>query len=98
MTEKYKFFVELEYTEVADEVWKRLMAKLQSVSRSEDYTPMEVQLALADIEARFGMDYYRWSEISSSTNMQVSIWPVNSIFIIMICRGMKMCLSSLPKN
>ena len=43
--------------EVADEVWKRLMAKLQSVSRSENYTPMEVQLALADIEARFGMDY-----------------------------------------
>ena len=43
--------------EVADEVWKRLMAKLQSVSRSEDYTPMEVQLALADIQARFGMDY-----------------------------------------
>ena len=43
--------------EVADEVWKRLMAKLQSVSRSEDYTPMEVQLALADIEAHFGMDY-----------------------------------------
>ena len=43
--------------EVADEVWKRLMVKLQSISRSEDYTPMEVQLALADIEARFGMDY-----------------------------------------
>ena len=43
--------------ELADEVWKRLMAKLQSVARSEDYTPMEVQLALADIQARFGMDY-----------------------------------------
>jgi len=43
--------------EVADKVWKRLMAKLQSISRSENYTPMEVQLALADIEARFGMDY-----------------------------------------
>ena len=42
---------------VADEVWKRLMAKLQSISRREDYTPMEVQLALADIQARFGMDY-----------------------------------------
>ncbi|MBO7139444.1 MAG: thioredoxin family protein [Prevotella sp.] len=42
---------------VADEVWKRLMAKLQSISRSEDYTPMEVQLALADIQANFGMDY-----------------------------------------
>ena len=43
--------------EVADEVWKRLMAKLQSTARSEDYTPMEVQLALADIQAHFGMDY-----------------------------------------
>lgn len=43
--------------EVADEVWKRLMAKLQSISRSKDYTPMEVQLALADIEAHFGMAY-----------------------------------------
>jgi len=46
-----------EANEVADEVWKRAMAKLQKVARSEDYTPMEVQLALADIEARFGMDY-----------------------------------------
>ena len=43
--------------EVADEVWKRLMDKLQSISRSKDYTPMEVQLALADIEAHFGMAY-----------------------------------------
>ena len=43
--------------EMADEVWKRLMAKLQSISRSKDYTPMEVQLALADIEAHFGMAY-----------------------------------------
>jgi len=46
-----------EANELADEVWKRAMAKLQKVARSEDYTPMEVQLALADIEARFGMDY-----------------------------------------
>jgi len=43
--------------EVADKVWKRLMAKLQSISRSENYTPMEVQLALADIQALFGMQY-----------------------------------------
>ena len=46
-----------EANEVADEVWKLAMAKLQKVARSEDYTPMEVQLALADIEARFGMNY-----------------------------------------
>ena len=46
-----------EANEVADEVWRRAMARLQKVSRSEDYTPMEVQLALADIQANFGMDY-----------------------------------------
>ena len=46
-----------EANEVADEVWRRAMAKLQKVSRSEDYTPMEVQLALADLQANFGMDY-----------------------------------------
>lgn len=46
-----------EANKVADEVWRRAMAKLQKVSRSEDYTPMEVQLALADLQANFGMDY-----------------------------------------
>ena len=46
-----------EANEVADEVWRRAMARLQKVSRSEDYTPMEVQLALADLQANFGMDY-----------------------------------------
>ncbi len=46
-----------EANEVADEVWRRAMARLQHVSRSEDYTPMEVQLALADFQANFGMDY-----------------------------------------
>jgi hypothetical protein len=39
-----------EANEVADEVWRRAMARLQKVIRSEDYTPMEVQLALADEE------------------------------------------------
>ena len=46
-----------EANEVADEVWRRAMVRLQHVSRSEDYTPMEVQLALADFQANFGMDY-----------------------------------------
>ncbi len=46
-----------EANEVADEVWQRAMARLLKVSRSEDYTPMEVQLALADLQAKFGMDY-----------------------------------------
>ena len=43
--------------ELADKVWKKAMKKLQKVSRSEGYTPMEVQLALADIQTHFGVDY-----------------------------------------
>ena len=46
-----------EANEVADMVWKMVMAKLQKLIRNEDYTPMEVQLALADAQARFGTDY-----------------------------------------
>ena len=42
---------------VADVVWKMVMVKLQKLIRSEGYTPMEVQLALADVQARFGQDY-----------------------------------------
>ena len=46
-----------EANEVADMTWKMVMAKLQKLIRSEHYTPMEVQLALADVQARFGQDY-----------------------------------------
>ena len=46
-----------EANEVADMTWKIVMAKLQKLIRSEHYTPMEVQLALADAQARFGQDY-----------------------------------------
>ncbi len=46
-----------EANEVADMTWKMVMAKLQKLIRSEHYTPMEVQLALADAQARFGQDY-----------------------------------------
>ena len=46
-----------EANEVADMTWKMVMAKLQKLIRSEHYTPMEVQLALADAQARFGEDY-----------------------------------------
>ena len=46
-----------EANEVADVVWKMVMAELQKTIRSEGYTPMEVQLALADVQARFGEDY-----------------------------------------
>ncbi len=47
-----------EANELADEVWKRAMTKLQKVSRRNDYTPMEVQLALADILINFGIRTY----------------------------------------
>ena len=46
-----------EANEVADMTWKMVMAKLQKLIRSEHFTPMEVQLALADAQARFGEDY-----------------------------------------
>lgn len=46
-----------EANEVADMTWKMVMSKLQKLIRSEGYTPMEVQLALADAQARFGQDY-----------------------------------------
>ena len=46
-----------EANEVADMTWKIVMAKLQKLIRSEHFTPMEVQLALADAQARFGEDY-----------------------------------------
>ena len=46
-----------EANEVADMTWKMVMAKLQKLIRSEHFTPMEVQLALADAQARFGTDY-----------------------------------------
>ncbi len=46
-----------EANEVADMTWKMVILKLQKLIRSEHYTPMEVQLALADAQARFGKDY-----------------------------------------
>ena len=46
-----------EANEVADITWKMVMLKLQKLIRREHYTPMEVQLALADAQARFGQDY-----------------------------------------
>ena len=54
-----------EANEVADEVWRRAMAKLQKVSRSEDYTPLEVQLALADEETVYltNRDFTRLQEL-----------------------------------
>ena len=64
--------------EMADEVWKKAMAELQKVSRNENYTPMEVQLALADIQARFGVDYIgcieRLADALVKHEMRDSVW------------------------
>ena len=38
---------------LAESVWQNAMYRLQTVSRREHYTPMEMQLALADIQANF---------------------------------------------
>ena len=46
-----------EANEVADSVWQMAMNKLQELISSENYTPMETQLAMADVQARFGVDY-----------------------------------------
>ena len=42
---------------LADKVWNYVLYRLQTVSRREHYTPMEMQLALADVETRFA-EYY----------------------------------------
>lgn len=67
-----------EANKVADEVWQRAMARLQRVSRSEDYTPQEVQLALADFQANFGMNYIgcieRIAEGLVKSEQRDSVW------------------------
>ncbi len=67
-----------EANKVADEVWQRAMARLQRVSRSEDYTPQEVQLALADFQANFGMNYIgcieRIAEGLVKSGQRDSVW------------------------
>ena len=67
-----------EANEVADEVWQRAMVRLQKLSHSEDYTPQEVQLALADLQANFGMNYIgcieRIARDLAKTEMRDSIW------------------------
>ena len=42
---------------LADKVWKNVMYRMQTVSRREHYTPMEMQLALADVQTHFAAYY-----------------------------------------
>ena len=42
-----------EANEQADKIWNNTMYRLQTVSRREHYTPMEIQLALADVQASY---------------------------------------------
>ena len=54
----------------AEKVWQQLMDSLQAVSRREGYTPLELQLALADIQVDFAQDFmsfvmrHRYSDIT----------------------------------
>jgi hypothetical protein len=45
---------------LADKVWQNALYRLQNVTRREHYTPMELQLALADVQTRFA-EYYMYS-------------------------------------
>ena len=46
---------------LADKVWQNAMYRLQTVSRREHYTPMEMQLALADVQTRFAYYYMTYA-------------------------------------
>ena len=54
-----------EANQMADEIWPNLLYRLQSVSRREKFTPMEMQLALANAQVYFAyayMDYFMYRE------------------------------------
>ena len=42
---------------LADKVWQNALYRLQNVARREHYSPMELQLALADVQTRFAENY-----------------------------------------
>ena len=46
---------------LADKVWQNAMCCLQTVSRREHYTPMEMQLALADVQTSFAESYMSYA-------------------------------------
>lgn len=68
----------------AEDVWQNMMYRLQSVSRQYHFTPLEMQLAMADVQANFAyawVDYmmYREDEVrtfvkqeSGAIRMEVS--------------------------
>ena len=53
---------------LADKAWQNVMYRLQTISRREHYTPMEMQLALADVQTRFA-EYY----MSSAMNREFAL-------------------------
>ncbi len=46
---------------LADKVWQNAMYCLQTVSRRDHYTPMEIQLALADVQTSFAKSYMSYA-------------------------------------
>ena len=64
-----------EATQKAEEVWQNMMYRLQSVSRQYHFTPMEMQLAMADLQVNFAyawMDYmmYRQDDIRKYVKLE----------------------------
>ena len=51
-----------EANQLAETVWRNMLYRLQVVSRREHYTPMEMQLALANAQVRFGYAYMDYAE------------------------------------
>ena len=50
-----------EAKELAEKTWKNALCHLQMVSRREHYTPMEMQLALASLQTRFGFCFMNYA-------------------------------------
>ena len=50
-----------EAKELAEKTWRNALCHLQMVSRREHYTPMEMQLALASLQTRFGFYFMNYA-------------------------------------
>lgn len=54
-----------EANQMAETLWSNLLCRLQSVSRREQFTPLEMQLALANVQTDFAyayLDYFMYRE------------------------------------
>ena len=63
----------------AEDVWQNMMYRLQSVSRQYHFTPLEMQLAMADVQANFAyawVDYmmYREDEVRTFVKQDIGAY------------------------